>query len=112
MGEFLRWLRRISNVPQRRPHDMGVPQLFVGSFERLMAFSLVALGVQEAYTILGLWLGGKLAASWQRLPVEGNEAGRQARAGTLIALIVGIVSVTLGVLVAHAFLWLLSLNPQ
>ena len=106
IGALLRWLRRISNLPQRRPQDRGVPQWVTGNFERLMAFALVVLGVGEAYTILGIWLGAKLAANWQRLPSEANETGRQARAGTLIALIVGIVSVTVGVLVGHAFLCL------
>jgi hypothetical protein len=53
-----------------------------------------------------LCLGAKLAASWHRLPTEPygdderREYNRQIRAGTLCALIAGIVSVLVGVLAA------------
>jgi hypothetical protein len=71
-----------------------------------MAYGLVLFCVPDAYTILAAWIGAKLAASWQRLPVETYEDGRRVRAGTLVALMAGIVSVALGALAALAVRWL------
>jgi hypothetical protein len=83
----------------------------VGSFERLGAFALGLFSVPGAPVMLGAWLVAKLAASWQRYPAnEGDmEKNRQVRAGHLVALIVGIVSVAFGYLtglfVRHALKW-------
>jgi hypothetical protein len=66
------------------------------------------LHVEGAYALIALWLGAKLAASWHRLPTEPygdtqgddeqREHNRQIRAGTLCALIAGIVSILIGAL--------------
>ena len=86
--------------------EEGVPVWITGNFERLLAFFLVLFHVEGAYALLALWLCAKLAASWHRLPTEPygetknddekREYGRQIRAGTLCALIAGIVSVLIG----------------
>ena len=70
--------------------------------------SFVLLHIEGAYALIALWLGAKLAASWHRLPTEPygdtqgddekREYNRQIRAGTLCALIAGIVSVLIGAL--------------
>jgi hypothetical protein len=83
-----------------------VPVWITGNFERLLAFVLVLFHIEGAYTLLALWLGAKLAASWHRLPSEPyggteeddekREYSRQIRARTLCALIAGIVSVLIG----------------
>jgi hypothetical protein len=102
VGWFLCWLRSQSRIlGTRSVQETGVPPGIVGNFERLLAFFLVLFQVDGTYAILAAWLGAKLAASWQRVPIETEdaEAGRQVRAGTLSALIAGIVSVLVGVLV-------------
>ena len=86
--------------------EEGVPVWITGNFERLLAFFLVLFHVEGAYALLALWLGAKLAASWHRLPTEPygdtqgddeqREHNRQIRAGTLCALIAGIVSILIG----------------
>jgi hypothetical protein len=73
--------------------EVGVPPSIVGSFERLMAFGLTVFDFDFAATLLIAWIGAKLAASWQRFPVNDDESGRRVRAGTMVALIAGIVSV-------------------
>jgi hypothetical protein len=108
VGFFSRWLGAKSHINQRTAKEEGVPVLITGNFERLLAFFLVLFHVEGAYALVALWLGAKLAASWHRLPTEpyGNtkdddekrEYGRQIRAGTLCALIAGIVSVLIGAL--------------
>jgi hypothetical protein len=71
----------------------------MGAFERIMAAIVVAANVPNAYALIAAWLGAKLAASWQRLPVDKDdpEAGRKIRAGTQAALIAGVISVSFGV---------------
>jgi hypothetical protein len=117
VGLLLEWLREASGIKGTRSvREKGVPVEIVGSFERWLAFVLVVLvGVGTAYPILIAWLGAKLAASWHRGPVtpsknqrrsigaalrddEDYEAGRKIRAGTLSALLAGIASLTLGIL--------------
>jgi len=108
VGFFSRWLAAKSQVKERTAKEEGVPVLITGNFERLLAFFLVIFHVEGAYALLALWLGAKLAASWHRLPTEPygdtkdddekREYGRQIRAGTLCALIAGIVSVLIGAL--------------
>ena len=86
----------------RTAKEEGVPVWITGNFERLLAFLLVLFHVEGRFTLLALWLGAKLAASWHRLPTEtegddekGREHNRQVRSGTH-ALIAGIVSVLIG----------------
>jgi|SRR5215471_11634335 hypothetical protein len=104
VGALSRWLRAKSRLKERSGKEEGVPVWITGNFERLLAFLLVLLHVEGAYTLIALWLGAKLAASWQRLPTEPygddekREYNRQIRAGTLCALIAGIVSVLIGAL--------------
>ena len=108
VGLFSRWLGAKSRIEKRTAKEEGVPVWITGNFERLLAFFLVLFHVEGAYTLLALWLGAKLAASWHRLPAEAygdteddekREYSRQIRAGTLSALIAGIVSVLIGALV-------------
>jgi hypothetical protein len=105
VGLLSRWLGAKSRIKERTAKEEGVPVWITGNFERLLAFFLVLFHVEGAYTLLALWLGAKLAASWHRLPPEPygdrndeekREYGRQIRAGTLCALIAGIVSVLIG----------------
>jgi hypothetical protein len=106
MDRLVRWLRGQSRIPEIRPEkDKGVPPWIVGSFERLLAFVLVLFDVQGAYTLLAIWIGAKLAASWHRIPVTSDEAGRDVRAGTMVALIAGIISVGIGVVVGLMARW-------
>ena len=104
-GVLSRWLGAKSRVQERTAKDEGVPVWITGNFERLLAFFLVLFHVEGGYTLLALWLGAKLAASWHRLPTEPygdrnddekRDYARQIRAGTLCALIAGIVSVLIG----------------
>jgi len=105
VGRLSRWLREKSRIEPRKVSEEGVPVWITGHFERLLAFLLVVLHVEGAYTLIALWLGAKLAASWQRIPTEiqkgdewkSREHSRQVRAGTLCALIAGIVSILIGV---------------
>jgi hypothetical protein len=73
-----------------------VPQWFIGTFERLLAFVLVAFGADatQIVTILIAWMLAKIAANWQRRPGTDPEV----RASTLIALMAGTLSLLLGVL--------------
>jgi len=102
VGFFSRWLGAKSRINERTAKEEGVPVWITGNFERLLAFLLILFHVEGAYAILALWLGAKLVASWQRLPIEPygdhekQEYNRQIRAGTLCALIAGIVSVLIG----------------
>jgi hypothetical protein len=122
VGQFLEWLRVQSNIKGvRSVRTRGVPVEIVGPFERLLAFILVVFAgfAPATLTVILAWLGAKLAASWHRVPItplkdprssigaakrasEDYEAGRQARAGTLSALIAGVVSVTVGVVLGLA----------
>jgi hypothetical protein len=106
VGFFSRWVGAKSHIKERTAKEEGVPVWITGNFERLLAFFLVLFHVEGAYTLLALWLGAKLATSWHRLPTEPygdteddyerREYRRQIRAGTLCALIAGIVSVLIG----------------
>lgn len=107
IGFFSRWLGAKSRIKERTTKEEGVPVWITGNFERLLAFFLVLFHVEGGYTLLALWLGAKLAASWHRLLTEAygdtkddekREYSRQIRAGTLCALIAGIVSVLIGAL--------------
>ena len=74
---YLFWVfaRVSSHLPWRRDRkEVGVPAWLTGTFERALAFALFYRGVSEAYTILGLWIGAKLAANWQRRSIEGLSA--------------------------------------
>jgi hypothetical protein len=106
------WLRVRSRVQgSRSAEEVGVPVWIVGSFERLAAFALGLYAAPGAAVMLAAWLAGKLAASWQRYPTSDKdmEKNRQVRAGHLVALIVGITSVSVGYLVGlfvrHALEW-------
>jgi len=89
---FLGWLRVQGRVARHRTtREIGIPPSVTGTFERLLAFGLVYLGVPEAGTILAFWIGGKLASNWQRI-----QADRAARVQTMAALITGTVSVIVG----------------
>ena len=109
---LIMWLRVKSRVQgTRSAEEVGVPVWIVGSFERLSAFLLGLFNVPGATIMLAAWLAAKLAASWQRYPTseEDMEANRQVRAGHLVALIVGIVSVAfaflVGLFIRHALNW-------
>lgn len=99
---FQRQLRLASEVPIKRKH--AVPVQITGTFERVLAFTLVLfMGVEDAAPLLAAWLAGKLAANWQRQPIErvSPEAQRRIRANTLIALMCGVVSMAFAVLGAE-----------
>ena len=98
---FYDWVRRESNLPERDENDanVSVPHRIIGTFERLLAFTLVAGNVEAAYTILLAWMAAKLAANWQRRPdAEGDLTSRDVRAATLVALMTGALSLAFGVL--------------
>jgi hypothetical protein len=59
-------LRGASRVPVDRGTDVGVPPEITGTFERLLAFGLFFFDAPDAYTILALWIGAKLASNWPR----------------------------------------------
>lgn len=100
---FVHWLRHKSDLPPREPRKLAVPVPIVGTFERLLAFFLVYLNVEGTYAILIAWMAAKLAFTWHR-PISDSsdelavEADREIRAGILVALMGGIVSLTFGVL--------------
>lgn len=106
MAWIIQWLRIQSRIAgTRAATEKGVPAWIGGGFERLLAYGFVLFQADTTLTatVLIAWLGAKLAASWQRVPIGANdEAGRQIRAGTLSALIAGIISVLIGVLVGLA----------
>ena len=90
-SRIFRWLGNKSRIDARTAKEEGVPVWITGNFERLLAFLLVLFHVEGAFTLLALWLGAKLAASWHRLPTEtegddekGREHNRQVRSGTLV----------------------------
>ena len=104
---FVRWLRHKSDLPPRELRKLTVPVPIVGTFERLLAFFLACLNVEGTYAILIAWMAAKLAFTWQPRPLSGSsdeldelkvEADRENRAGTLVALMGGIVSLTFGIL--------------
>ena len=106
MPRIVGGLRRMSRLPENRlTEDEAVPVWFVGNFERAMAVVLVLANVRGAYALLAAWLGAKLATSWQRLPIDNTdlETSRQVRAGTLVALMAGINSVTFGIVAGLLF---------
>ena len=93
---FLEWLRGKSDFRDPRPKP-GVPHVITGTFERALAFILVlSISFDKAVTVLGIWLGLKLAANWQAMPKD-EKTSREVRVGTLTALMAGVVSVSLGV---------------
>ena len=99
---FIRWLERVSGMPEppkKEKEQVAVPTWLVGGFERSLAFALVVFDVPGAYTLLAAWIAAKLAANWQRVPVDNSQKEREVRARTLIALIAGVVSVGFGCLV-------------
>jgi hypothetical protein len=95
MKEFLALLRRASNFKDPRP-KRGVPSIITGTFERLLAFILLVICVDDAFTVLGIWLGLKLAANWQAMPHEDTATSREVSVGTLTAVMAGIISVGIG----------------
>jgi hypothetical protein len=101
---FVYWLRHKSDLPPRELRKLTVPVPIVGTFERLLAFFLVFLNVEGTYAILIAWMAAKLAFNWRRRPLSSSsddlevEADREIRAGTLVALMGGIVSLTFGIL--------------
>jgi hypothetical protein len=102
MNLFIRWLERVSGMrepPKKEKERVVVPTWLVGGFERSLAFVLVVFDVPGAYTLLAAWIAAKLAANWQRVPVDNSQKEREVRARTLIALIAGVVSVGFGCLV-------------
>jgi hypothetical protein len=65
---FVRWLSGLRR--KRNPKDVGVPPLIVGTFERVLAYTIFFIGVQEAYTLLIAWIVAKLASNWQRRSLD------------------------------------------
>ena len=85
-----------SDLPSKKD---GVPGWIVGAFERLLAFTLFALQLEDGYTILIAWMAAKLASNRQRRPwPKGVEDARQLRARTFIALMAGTLSLAFGIL--------------
>ncbi|ODR95191.1 hypothetical protein AUC70_05645 [Methyloceanibacter stevinii] len=98
VGPFTRWVREQSQVSSEKlyPH---VPSGLLGTFERALAFVLVAFAVPQTGTILIAWLAAKLAANWQRREGSGNDKEDAiVRANTFIALMGGVLSLGLGAL--------------
>jgi uncharacterized membrane protein YccF (DUF307 family) len=96
VGWFLDWLRRESDFKEVRK-ERCVPPLIVGTFERLLAFILIVSGVDDALTVLGIWLGLKIAASWQVIASKSTKMEREVRVGTMTGLMGGILSLGFGV---------------
>jgi hypothetical protein len=108
MGWLLRFLRIQSNIPgERSQREVGPPAEIVGTFERIIAFFAVLFFLNHAFVIIAFWLGAKIAASWQRYPIDPKsaDAGRSVRSGQLCALIVGIVSVSIGAALGLVVRW-------
>jgi hypothetical protein len=99
---FSNWLYRESDV---QPGVKGVPPWIVGEFERLLAFAIFFLKIEDAYTLLIAWMAAKIAANWQRRPwPDEPEEARRLRAETFIALMAGTLSLFFGVVggsIAH-----------
>jgi hypothetical protein len=100
---FIQWcigtVRVRSRLKRKREKkDIGVPPWITGTFERLLAYSLFYLDVKDAFTILTAWIVAKLASNWQRRSVDGlpAEKERAIRVQSLIALMAGTLSVTIG----------------
>jgi hypothetical protein len=95
VDEFLKLMRGAAEFedPRKKP---GVDPLITGSFERLLAFTLVAICVEtgDAVTALGIWLGLKLAVNWQIIGAHSDD--RNVRVGALTALMAGVLSVAMG----------------
>jgi hypothetical protein len=90
-----------SGLPFKRPKkEVAVPAWITGSFERGLAYVIFYIATAEAYTVLIAWILAKLAANWQRRIIENlkPEQERKIRAQTLIALMAGTLSVTVGAL--------------
>ena len=68
----------------------------MGTFERVLGFGLVYFHVDAAPTLLALWIGAKFAANWQRREVTLNDTEREIRVQTFVALMTGMLSVTIG----------------
>lgn len=98
MEEFVARLRGASRV--KKPSPPRVPPEVTGIVERYLAFSVVALDLDSAGTILVAWMGAKLAANWQRQAMrKGSESyNRTMITHTMIALISGTISIALGAL--------------
>ena len=100
---FVHWLRHKSDLPPREPRKLALPVAIIGTFERLLAFFFVYLNVEGTYAILIAWMAAKLALTWHRPIGDSNdervvEGDQEIRAGILVALMGGIVSLTFGVL--------------
>ena len=101
--KYLDWLTGTDkdeppNVDQSAiPHVGRIPPAFMGLFERSLAFSLFFLGVENAGALLAAWIGAKLATNWSRAtkPDDAN-MDRFVRTRSQIALLAGVVSVTIG----------------
>ena len=71
--------------------------MIVGTFERLLAYAIFVIGIQEAYTLLIAWIVAKLASNWQwrSLDKVGPKLDREIRAQSLIPLMAGTLSVAI-----------------
>ena len=81
MNLFIRWLERVSGMrepPKKEKEQVVVPTWLVGGFERSLAFVLVVFDVPGAYTLLAAWIAAKLAANWQRVPVDNSPEGARS----------------------------------
>ena len=62
---FIRIVRKASDVEcEREKKDVGVPPWITGTFERLLAFGLLYVGVEEAGAILAGWIAAKLSGRY------------------------------------------------
>ena len=127
VGDFIEYLRREAGIDQTSLDNLreeqreqikrgktvppeeqiadddvfDLPSGITGVFERYLAFVLVLFfGFDTSVgTILVAWIGAKLFANWQRQSGRGPALQDQIiRAHTLIALIVGTLSVVIGVI--------------
>jgi hypothetical protein len=93
---FIRIARWLSDIDfEREEKDVGVPPWLTGSFERVLAFGLLYFSVPDAGAILAGWIAAKLASNWQRR-VLAPKRQREIRVHTLIALMAGTLSVSIG----------------
>lgn len=96
----LEWLyQKIEGQIQQKVEDADedpavVEGKYIGRAERLFFTVVVALKLPGFLTAMMLWIGAKMAANWHR-----QEDGREVRARSIGALILGISSLGMALLV-------------
>lgn len=92
---FLHWVSEIEVIDRRG----RLPPYVTGLFERTLAFVVVATSFPDFQNILLAWLAAKAAANWNREePPESKLQERYVyRSRSIMALMLGIVSVAMGI---------------